>query len=248
MIKYPKMWKKNYADFADGVTDAVVEVNAPLIRDVLSEIICSINVRHLAYSGGIDSTILLCIMKHVFTEVFTYTISSRDDHKDVQFARLGSTFYKSNHTEFIVFPNKKDTDKFVGDNAVRQLFELLSDTTNSIVCGDGVDEFMCGYHKHKDCTFETYKYFLGDLLLGHLIPLDSNSGSINVFLPYLDASMISLYRSIPLSEKVDKLNRKKVMVALARLLNVPEEIIGRHKYGFVDAFIQEDKSIFGEVA
>jgi len=248
MIKYPKMWKKKYVELADGVTESVVEVDASLIRDALSEIVCSINVKHLAYSGGIDSTILLCIMKRVFNKVFTYTISSREDHKDIQFARLGSSLYKSKHTEFIVSPNKKDTDKFIGDNAVRQLFENLSGITDSVVCGDGIDEFMCGYHKHKDGTFETYRYFLEDLLPGHLIPLDNNSGNINVFLPYLDTSMISLYRSIPLSEKVDKLNRKKVMVALARLLNVPEEIIGRHKYGFIEAFIQEDKPRVGEVA
>ncbi len=239
MIMHPKDWKKNYEDLAQyGSKDFITVIE---IIDVLKEIIYDINVNHLAYSGGVDSTILLCLMSDIYDEVNTYTISSREDNKDVCFARIGSDVYKNNHHEFIVKPTKKETDKFTGDNAVRQLFENVSKFTDKIVCGDGIDEFMCGYNKHKDLTFNTYFKFLKELLPNHLIPLNINSGNVKVFLPYIDDRMVYITKNISLTEKVDSLARKKIIVDIAKYLNINEEIIYRQKYGFVDAFIENNK-------
>ena len=89
MIVYPTEWFKPYEDFADQTYDAYnqnMHGNVFRIVKTLKEIISDIGVNHLAYSGGVDSTILLCIMSDVFDEVNTYTISSREDNKALIFS------------------------------------------------------------------------------------------------------------------------------------------------------------------
>lgn len=74
-----------------------------------------------------------------------------------------------------------------------------------------------------------------------LIPLHNNSSNVEVFLPYLDGRLVNIFRNIPLAEKVDSENRKKIMFKIAFDIGVPKEIIKRNKYGFVDAFREYDK-------
>lgn len=239
MIVYPINWFKKYEDFI--VYDCENNFNIIYFIKLLKEIISDIGVNHLAYSGGIDSTILLCLMSNLFDKVSTYTISHRRDHKDILFAKIGSDLYKSQHHEFIVTPNRDENDKFGGDDAVRQLFENMNTYTDKIICGDGIDEFMCGYYAHMDISYETYIRFLKELLPNHLIPLDKNSYDVKVFLPYLNDKVVDIMKIIPLTDKVDRCNRKKIMISIAKHLNIPESIIYRNKYGFVDAFIEKDK-------
>jgi len=236
MIVYPDNWKKDYNDYADYDIDI-----ASIVERILQDVIYNINVNHLAYSGGIDSTIMLALLKQTYNVVHTYTISSRKDHPDVLFARLGSEKYETDHHEFIVEPTNVETDEFPGDNAVRQFFEHVGKHTDRIITCDGVDEFMCGYYAHMDGTQETYEHYLSRLTPDHLVPLDSASGNVKVYVPYLNRWMICIYRNIPLSAKVDENNRKKIMVEIANYLGVPKEITERNKYGFCDAFIEDDK-------
>ncbi len=234
MIVYPSNWKRNYEDLDHSHTTLE-------IIEILSEVLKQLDVNHLAYSGGIDSTVMLAVMCKIFDEVHTYTISSREDHPDVLFSRTGSEYYNTIHHEFIVAPTHRETDIFEGDNAVRQLFELVSEYTNRLICCDGIDEFMCGYYDHQKDTESRYTYYLSRLLPDHLVVLDSNSDNVEVFLPYLDSRLVDIFRSIPLLEKVDEKNRKKIMLNMATELGVSKKITGRNKYGFVDAFKKYDK-------
>ncbi len=235
MIVYPKNWQRDYEELC--LTSSDVDNLIATLYNVLK----NINIKHLAYSGGVDSTIVLHILSDIFKDVSTYTISCREDHPDILFARKGSGIYKSNHHEFIVGPTYNESDEFVGDNAVRQLFELITEFTEEIICCDGIDEFMCGYHKHKDLLEDTYKYFFNRLYPDHLIPLNKNSVGVKVYLPYLDKEIINIYRNIPLYKKVDNENRKKIVVKIAKCLGISKKFFDRHKYGFCDAFIEEDK-------
>ena len=173
MIVYPKNWKQNYEGSSDFYFDPCEILNK------LYLILKKINVPHITYSGGIDSTIMLHIMSTAYYErIHTYTISLREDHPDVQFARKGSKLYNTIHHEFIVKPTHVEADKFKGDNAVRQLFELITEFTNKIVSCDGIDEFMCGYYAHQKDPVSKYNYYLYRLLPDHLIPLNNSSKDI----------------------------------------------------------------------
>jgi asparagine synthetase B (glutamine-hydrolysing) len=251
MITYPKVWKRNYEDMMP--INPIDNIDIPKIVDLLTQVVADMGVNHLAYSGGIDSTIMLCLMSKVYNNVSTYTISVREDHPDVKFARLGSSFYNSTHHEFLVRPTIIDPKFLVrptitdptqyGDDAVKQLFFKASSFTESMICCDGIDEFMCGYYKHieQQNRLETYKWFLSRLLPGHLEPLNKNSGNVKVYLPYLDNDIVSIFSNIPLDKKVDSKNRKKVVCDIAKYLDLPESIISRNKYGFCDAFLKSDK-------
>lgn len=236
MIVYPKNWKQDYEELTNFCFDSCGMLNK------LYLILKKINVPHIAYSGGIDSTIILQIISTAYYEkIHTYTIASREDHPDLQFARKGSKIYNTVHHEFIVKPTNMKTDKFRGDNAVRQLFESLPEFTDKIICCDGIDEFMCGYYDHQKHTANKYNYYLSRLLPYHLIPLNNASKDIEVYLPYLDTQLIDIYKKTPLVAKVDSKYRKKPMIEISKYLGIPDEFINRNKYGFCDAFIGKDK-------
>jgi len=242
MIVYPDNWKQDYEELSNFYFDP---------REIINElywILKRIKVLSIAYSGGIDSTIMLHILSaarreslFMGEEIHTYTIASREDHPDAEFARKGSKFYNTIHHEFIVKPTRKESDKFEGDNAVRQLFELLPEFTDKIICCDGIDEFMCGYYKHQDGEVSVYKHYLNRLTPNHLIPLNNASGDVKVYLPFLDNRLTDIYRKIPLASKVDSKRRKKIMIEIAKHFNIPNEFIDRRKYGFCDAFLERNK-------
>ena len=236
MIVYPNEWKRNYSSCADVETDFV-----HIIENLLEDVLCEVDVFNLAYSGGLDSTIILSTLKRICGCVNTYTIASRADHPDIIFAKIGSEHYNTIHHEFIVEPNSKDTDKFNGDNVVRQFFENIKNDVEEIICCDGIDEFMCGYYDHMNMLPETYEFYLSRLYPDHLVPLNKNSAGVDVYLPYLDDSLINVYKQIPLFRKVSKSERKIVMKELGRKLRIPNEIIDRNKYGFCDAFLTKNK-------
>lgn len=225
MIVHPKVWNRSYENYMPSLH---------CIEMALIQVLKRFNVINLSYSGGIDSTILLCLMTRIFGRINTFTISSREDNPDVLFAREGSRYYKSNHTEII-------SDKFFGEDVYEEFYRNIKGKVKAIICGDGVDEFMCGYYKHLDESEETYKYFLSRLSPDHLVPLDKLSGNVQVYLPYLDTDILNLVTGIPLKAKVDSVKRKKEICSLAFILGVPKSIIDRNKYGFIDAFRLENK-------
>jgi len=239
MIVYPINWNRNYEDLS--TSEKYIDVDISEIIDIIYDILKDIEVFDLAYSGGIDSTLILSLLSEIGKPISTYTISTREDHPDIQFACIGSSSFKSKHKEFIVQETTKETDKFKGDNVVRQFFENVQIHTNSIINCDGIDEFMCGYYDHIPESQERYYYYLSRLLPDHLIPLDKNSGGVKVYLPYLDDRLINILRNITLREKIANNIRKRIMVDIASYRNIPEVIINRNKYGFCDAFIKENK-------
>jgi len=242
MIVYPYDWKIDYTQYIKKDKDLKERSDIHILNtiyDILKKILSDIKINNLAYSGGIDSTIMLSLMKQLYPQIFTYTISSRDNHPDIVYARLGSNYYETNHKEIIVIPSILQENEFIGDNAVRQLFENCD--VKEIICCDGIDEFMCGYYDHQKNPIKYYEYYISELLEKHLIPLDKNSQDTKVYLPYLNHDLLTLLSSIPSQQKVDKENRKKIMLKLGNSLNIPNEILKRNKYGFIDAFREQDK-------
>lgn len=239
MIVYPNSWHKEYkAEFTDP------EVYVDEMLSVLRQIISKINVRHLAYSGGIDSTIILCLLSEFHgpkSVINTYTISSRDDHPDIVFARRGAKIFESVHHEFIELPAKSEFGDNLGDNAVRQFFGKVKEYTDEIICCDGIDEYMCGYYDHMKYPNGSYAYYLSRLLPDHLVPLDKASGGVKVYLPYLDDKLVDIMKNIPMSYKVSVDERKRLVVLMAERLGILNEFIRRNKYGFCDAFREQNK-------
>jgi len=226
MIIYPKEWNK--------VGDEITVKDAD---KALSKVIEGINCDCLAYSGGIDSTILLYHILRVHGSVRAFTMGSSLDHPDVKYAQIGADKLGVDH--YVNIPSSQEItqikreDDFDGDEAVRLFYEWASKYTDNIISGDGIDEFMCGYYPHQNNpTEETYIDYIRRMQCDQLEPLNKNSGVVKLYLPYLANELIGLWVQIPLSQKVDNMNRKIFMCEWARYLEIPEEIITRRKFGF----------------
>jgi len=230
MIVYPEAWEHI------GQKIHLNEIVYLILR-ILSDIPCNC----LALSGGMDSSLLLYFMLQVHKKITAFTIGLADEHPDVKYAEMIADKYPCvMHKIYIPRPDKikreKQPNESLGDTAVRLFYGFVSGHTDGIIAGDGIDEFMCGYYSHEENPSErTYYNHIRQLKKKHLIPLDRNSGKVEVYLPFLDSRLISLLSQIPIIEKVDFNHRKKLMVDMAKG-RIPDEIITRRKYGFCDAF------------
>jgi len=217
------------------------EVTIKQIEDALDSVLSSMNVSCIAYSGGLDSSLLLWFMRQRRQRVWAFTIGSSLFHPDVQHAeafasQLGGVIHK------VYIPSASDIadghqeGDLPGDSAVRLFYKYVADYTNGIITGDGIDELMCGYYAHQwNPTEETYYEQLERLVDQQLRPLDQNSQDVKVYLPYLSPEIVRLLTQIPVCRKVSSYRRKLLMVKMAQG-KLPESIIERRKYGFCDAF------------
>ena len=215
------------------------------IEHRLVNVLISIGCKCLAFSGGLDSSLLLYFMCQIFKTINIFTIGCSTLHPDILFARNVAGYYRKRfgvalkHYEY--FPSSDEikdaiaNEDLPGDGAVELFYLFISKHADRIIAGDGADEFMCGYYGHTRKPDEaTYYNYLRRLQEDHLIPLDLNSGQVEVYLPFIDEDLVSLLSQMPVSDKVDSANRKKLMVEMAKG-KVPREVIRRRKYGFCDA-------------
>lgn len=240
MIVSPENWKRGIPYRRPPINIVGAKRHAEELIDILVEVLCDVDIAHLSLSGGIDSTLLLALQNKV---THTYTISCREDHPDVLFARIAAKAFNANHLEIIVEPEALQEDEELGDNAVRQFYNTIENYTTDIIAGDGIDELACGYYDHLNHPNreEAYLGFIHHLTGIHLVPLNRNSGQIRVTLPYLDQRVVSYLQGVSLIDKLENNTRKAIIVEAAKILKVPDVIIQRNKYGFCDAFRDEDK-------
>lgn len=229
MIVYPLDWNEV------GRPVQVKDIELGIMK-VLSEIGCNC----LSFSGGLDSSLMLYFMLKKHMHVRTFTIGLSEDHPDIKYAQLVvDSFSNVAHNYYIPTREEIEAEEqpgdLEGDAAVRLFYKFVKKHTTKIIACDGIDEFMAGYYAHQETLSETtYFNFIRRLQGVQLAPLNRNSGEVDVYLPYLDGRLISLYSQIPLSEKVDAHIRKKFMVRMAKG-KLPDRVITRRKYGFCDA-------------
>lgn len=229
MIVYPD----NYKSIGQPVKLEKIEQT---ILQVLEEINCN----WISLSGGLDSSLMLYYMAQVYPEVYAITIGCSEEHPDVKYAKLAVSCFDNVFHE-IYIPSSREVEiyskPFWEDNSdlgVILFYNHAQKQTDAIIACDGIDEFMCGYYAHQEGpTEKTYYNYLRKLKDNHLVPLHRNSRDVKVYLPYLDGRLLALYSQIPVSDKVDKMRRKKILVDMAKG-KIPNEIIRRRKYGFCD--------------
>lgn len=237
MIVYPKHWG---------------EVGQPVslerMEGTIIEILEDCNCRCLSFSGGLDSSMMLYFMATIFARVTAFTIAFPETHPDIKYSRLVAKMF-GNVTHEVYVPNVSEVadevEKKPGpDVGVKLLYRFLARKgIPGIIACDGIDEFMAGYYDHQQHPDEaTYYKHIRRLRDEHLKPLDDNSKGVKVYLPYLDNRLLCLLAQIPIADKVDSENRKKVMVRMAEH-RLPREVIERRKIGFCDALQEEGGEI-----
>ena len=209
------------------------------IESVLIEAIKDTGCPNLCLSGGVDSSLTLYYMTKLFPDVACFTIAYSKEHPDYRYAKIAVEHCKANHFTYI--PTKDEIDAeakardLPGDAAVRLLFKFVKHYTNEVIVTDCIDELCCGYYEHqKHPTDKTYRKFIKELEHKHLNPLNENSGSVQVHVPYASKEVVDTLMRVPLDDKVSKMQRKIPIMQLASRY-LPKEIIERWKRGFCSA-------------
>ncbi len=115
----------------------------------------------LLLSGGIDSSLVLSLIKKVYPEItiHTFSLARNNNYPDIVFSREIAELFETDHHEIILtrseFENyKTEYDKvrqynFKGDVNVYVLCSIAKKYSNIIVTGDGGDECFGGYWLHQ---------------------------------------------------------------------------------------------------
>lgn len=115
----------------------------------------------LLLSGGIDSSLVLALIRKVYPQVpiSTFTLSKSKYHPDIVFAREIANLFNTEHNEIILSDeiyqnflneyNKVKQYNFKGDINVYILCSFAKLYSTTIVTGDGGDECFGGYWLHE---------------------------------------------------------------------------------------------------
>ena len=195
-----------------------------VLRENLKEIVQKYSDSSLLLSGGLDSSILACLMKPKFSIV----TSLGTDSMDIQYARRIARKYSENHIECVVdfddiimtVPHIVKTFKTFDPLEIRNsavIYLGLKTSRDqgfmSVVTGDGADELFAGYNymQRYFSNLERLQSILEDLwtIMKFSSRKIGESLGVVVNTPYLEKQFYNLATSIGIDEKVGEHENKK---------------------------------------
>ncbi|MEA3297914.1 MAG: asparagine synthase-related protein, partial [Chloroflexota bacterium] len=206
-------------------------------------------------SGGLDSSIIAYLAKEFKPDLKTFTVGTDiNASEDLVRAQEMAQYLGTEHHDYIYGGREIEQalpqiihqlESFDGDcvsGAVANYFaaRLASPYSNCVLCGEGADEFLGGYHEQKEAGREAEFIRVTEDLIANayhtgLQRLDRMmaSHSLEFRLPFLDGRVTALCSQIPLAWKVHgkkKVEKWILRKAFAGLL--PDRILNRVKQPF----------------
>jgi len=201
----------------------------------------------IAFSGGVDSTLMSKITNDLEYDVTLLTIGFSESH-DILFAKEVN--------EKLQFPHKileieADTFEKISTNIQKKIqtdnlswnenciaFYYVSKLAQSldidtVVTANGIDELFCGYNAYRDIISqgESAVNELMDQKLDNEIKMMkavnqiSSEFGVTIIQPLLSSEFVAFAKSVPISEKIfdsEDLMRKHAIRNLAQDVGVPE--------------------------
>lgn len=224
-----------------------------ILEDLLDQIKSSIldNVKineiGIAFSGGVDSTLVSKICHDLDYTVTLLTIGFKNSH-DINFAKNVNQFLKLPHhileiepSEFSEITNKIksiiQTDNLSwNENSIA--FYYVSKLANSlklntVITANGIDELFCGYNAYRN-VFDDGESAILRLMDSKLeneknmmiaISKVTSEFNVNLIQPLLSGNFISFAKKVPITEKIiskEDIVRKHIIRKLALEYGVPE--------------------------
>ena len=212
------------------------------IKDTVSD-----NKIGVAFSGGVDSTLIAKILKDIGYNVHLLTIGFHDSH-DVNFALEVNQILNYQHNILEIDPirfkeiSSKINQTIKTDNlswnensiAFYYVSKLAQEHgLKTVVTANGVDELFCGYNSYREAISigekEVIEMMNSKLENEKQMMIAVNNVcsefGVKIIQPLLSPSFIEFAKKIPISEKIhnsDDLKRKHVIRSLAIDWNVPE--------------------------
>lgn len=228
---------------------------ADLLRDAVEMRLKDGNVGGALLSGGLDSSTVAYLAKEFQPDLKTFTVGTGiNDSEDLRRAREVARYLGTEHYDYIyregeiedvlpeVIYHLESFDEDCVCGAVANYFaaRLAAQHTDGVLCGEGADEFLGGYHLLKEARSEAEFLQLSQDLISNayhtgLQRLDRMMAahSLEFRPPFLDGRVIALCAKIPPAWKVHgkkKVEKWILRKAFAGLL--PDNISSRVKQPF----------------
>jgi len=208
----------------------------------------------IAFSGGVDSTLVSKICKDLGFDITLLTIGFSDSH-DISFAKDVNEILKFHHeiseidhdsfNEIASKINKKINTDNLSWNENCIAFYYVAKLANSlginkVVTANGIDELFCGYNAYRE-AIEKGEDKVIELMNSKLENEQKMMQAVNevtsefrvqIIQPLLSKNFIEYAKSIPVSEKItgkDDLMRKHIIRKLASKIGVPEISANKRK-------------------
>ena len=201
----------------------------------------------VAFSGGVDSTLIAKLLHDAGYNIHLLTIGFHDSH-DINFSKEVNEILKFKHDILEIEPesfqeiSEKIHDIIKTDNLswnensiafyyVSKLAKSLGIST--VVTANGIDELFCGYNAYREAIgigIDEVMNVMNNKLDNEkkmMIAVNkvTSSFDVKILQPMLNENFISYAKTIPISEKIidsDDLQRKHAIRKLAVSCGVPE--------------------------
>ena len=208
----------------------------------------------VAFSGGVDSTLLAKLVKDMGYDIHLLTIGFQDSH-DINFAKEVNQILSFQHSVSEIDPEKfKEVSQKINqtiktDNlswnensiAFYYVAELAQNNDlKTVVTANGIDELFCGYNSYRE-AIETGEDEVTKMMVEKLKNEGEMMVAINQVTAEFDVRMIQPFllpnfteyaKKIPISEKIhgsDDMKRKHIVRELAIDCGVPEVAAQKQK-------------------
>ncbi|MFL6503489.1 MAG: asparagine synthase C-terminal domain-containing protein [Nitrososphaera sp.] len=218
------------------------------LYNAVSETIPDIPRVGLAFSGGVDSSLLACLCHNLGKQVMLLTIGFPKSH-DIEFSRSMASKMCMKHMvceiEYGDFQEKlhyvlktiRCSNTSHLENCIAFLYISWIAKQNNIdvvLSANGCDELFCGYDKYRKvyCDGEAQiNRLLEDSLINEFSLMEEISAvtaqlRVQIKQPFLSAKFIESAKSIPINQKIlgpDDMVRKHILRKAALEVGVPEE-------------------------
>ena len=201
----------------------------------------------IAFSGGVDSTLISKICSDMGFDVTLLTIGFADSH-DILFAKEVNELLKYPHhileidPELFPFISSKINQTIKTDNLSWNenciAFHYVSKLANSlnldtVITANGIDELFCGYNAYRE-AFSGGESQINEVMITKLdnelkmmkaVNLIASEFGVKILQPLLSQKFIEYAKTVPISEKIhdsEDLYRKHIIRKLASDVGVPE--------------------------
>ena len=208
----------------------------------------------IAYSGGVDSTLISKICFDMDYDITLLTIGFPESH-DILFAKEVNELLKYSHHVLEIdsetFPTicKKINQTIQTENLswnensiafyyVSKLAKSLS--LDTVVTANGIDELFCGYNAYREAFSEGEsrihqvmdEKLENELKMMKAVNLVASEFDVKILQPLLHSKFIDYAKTIPISEKIhdsEDIYRKHIIRKLASQIDVPEISCNKRK-------------------
>ena len=208
----------------------------------------------IAFSGGVDSTLVSKICNDLGFDITLLTIGFPNSH-DILFAKDVNKHLNYKHEileideDFFDEIASKISKKIKTDNLswnenciafyhIAKLAQSLGITT--VVTANGIDELFCGYNAYREAIEVGEENVLqlmdskleNELKMMKAVNEVTSELSVKIIQPLLDEQFIKVAKTIPISEKISgkyDLIRKHIIRKLASEIGVPDISVKKRK-------------------